>query len=409
MLSTTEIGLIKATVPILREHGLLLTQHFYKRMFQHNPELRNTFNMGNQQNGTQQTALALAVLAYAENIENPGVLLPVLQRIGDKHTSLQITAEQYDIVGNHLLASIGEVLGDAATADLITAWAKAYAQLADLMINLEKSIYLQKAAAPGAWTGWRKFIIDKKVQESDEITSFYLRPEDGLDVSEHQPGQYLSIKVFITALGIYQPRQYSISSAPNSAYYRISVKREPGNEEKESGTVSNFLHDQLAEGAIIEATTPAGDFVLNMTQTTPLVLLSGGVGQTPFVSILDFMTQSLGQQRQVKWAHACRSESVHAFREQINAWQAEHDWFEHIVFYENMETPSKENQLSKDTRSGRMDVAEISEMLLIPEAEYYLCGPKPFIEKAINDLSALGIDRKKLFFEEFGPQTIQMN
>ncbi|MBB2147931.1 NO-inducible flavohemoprotein [Pedobacter gandavensis] len=408
MLSTTEIGLIKATVPILREQGLLLTQHFYKRMFQHNPELRNTFNMGNQQNGTQQTALALAVLAYAENIENPGVLLPVLQRIGDKHTSLQITAEQYDIVGKHLLASIGEVLGDAATADLITAWAKAYGQLADLMINLEKSIYLQKAAVKGAWTGWRKFIIDKKVQESEEITSFYLRPEDGLEVSAHQPGQYLSIKVFVPALGIYQPRQYSISSAPSAEYYRISVKREPGNEQKESGTVSNYLHDQLLEGDVIEATTPAGDFVLNINQTTPLVLLSGGVGQTPFVSILDFLTKS-DQQRQVKWAHACRSESVHAFREQINAWQSEHDWFEHIVFYENTDLASKENSLSKDTRTGRMDVAEISEMLLIPEAEYYLCGPKPFIEKTMKDLSALGIDHKKLFFEEFGPQTIQMN
>lgn len=408
MLSTTEIGLIKATVPILREHGLLLTQHFYKRMFQHNPELRNTFNMGNQQNGTQQTALALAVLAYAENIENPGVLLPVLQRIGDKHTSLQITAEQYDIVGNHLLASIGEVLGEAATAELITAWAKAYAQLADLMINLEKSIYLQKAAADGAWTGWRKFILDKKVQESSEITSFYLRPEDGLEVAKHQPGQYLSIKVFIPALGIYQPRQYSISSAPNADYYRISVKRAPGDENKENGTVSNFLHDQLQEGHLIEATTPAGDFVVNTAQSTPIVLLSGGVGQTPFISMMDFLTQSV-QQRQVKWAHACRSESVHAFREQVNAWQAKHDWFEHIVFYENSEKVSKDQHSSNDSRRGRMDVAEISEMLLIPDAEYYLCGPKPFIEKTMKDLSALGVDAKKLFFEEFGPQTIQMN
>ncbi|WP_316822023.1 NO-inducible flavohemoprotein [Pedobacter gandavensis] len=408
MLSTTEIGLIKATVPILREHGLLLTQHFYKRMFQYNPELRNTFNMGNQQNGTQQTALALAVLAYAENIENPGVLLPVLQRIGDKHTSLQITAEQYDIVGAHLLASIGEVLGDAATADLIAAWAKAYGQLADLMINLEKSIYLEKASVPGAWTGWRKFIIDKKVPESEEITSFYLRPEDGLEVVQHQPGQYLSIKVFVPAVGIYQPRQYSISSAPDAAYYRISVKKEQGNEEKEAGTVSNLLHAQLEEGAVIEATTPAGDFVLSTEHSTPLVLLSAGVGQTPFISILDFLTKS-DQQRQVKWAHACRSENVHAFREQINAWQMEHDWFEHVVFYENIESSTKDNVLSKDSRSGRMNVAEITEMLLIPEAEYYLCGPKPFIEKAINDLSALGVDRKKLFFEEFGPQTIQLN
>jgi nitric oxide dioxygenase len=265
MLSTSEIGLIKATVPILREHGVLLTQHFYKRMFSHNPEFQHVFNMGNQKNGSQQTALALAVLAYAEHIENPSVLLPVLQRIGDKHTSLQISADQYDIVGRHLLASIAEVLGAAATEELLSAWAKAYGQLADLMINLEKSIYLQKAAVKGSWTGWRKFIIDQKTPESDEITSFYLRPEDGLEVAIHKPGQYLSVKVFIPALDIYQPRQYSISSAPDGHYYRISVKKELGTPDKEDGTVSNYLHNVLQEGDVLEASSPAGDFVLNTT------------------------------------------------------------------------------------------------------------------------------------------------
>lgn len=402
MLSTSEIGLIKATVPILREHGVLLTQHFYKRMFSHNPELQHVFNMGNQKNGSQQTALALAVLAYAENIEDPAVLLPVLQRIGDKHTSLQISADQYDIVGRHLLASIGEVLGATATAALLSAWAKAYGQLADLMIHLEKSIYLQKATVKGAWTGWRKFIIDQKVAESEEITSFYLRPEDGLEVAIHKPGQYLSVKVFIPALDIYQPRQYSISSAPDEHYYRISVKKEAGIPGKEDGTVSSYLHNVLREGDVLEASTPAGDFVLNTNQRSPLVLLSGGVGQTPFVSIMDFLSRA-DQQRQVRWAHACRSESVHAFRDQVKNWDAAHDWFEHVVFYENAQNEDQH------TRSGRMDVTEISEMLLIPEADYYLCGPKPFIEKMIVDLSALGVDRKKLFFEEFGPQSIQMN
>lgn len=115
MLSTSEIGLSKATAPILREHGVLLTQHFYKRMFSHNPELQHVFNMGTPKNRVQQTALAMAVLAYAENIENPSVLLPVLQRIGGKHTNLQIIENQHDITGRHLLASIVEVLGAAAT------------------------------------------------------------------------------------------------------------------------------------------------------------------------------------------------------------------------------------------------------------------------------------------------------
>src|SRR5688572_32292465 len=110
MLTAKQKELVKATVPILREHGVALTTHFYKRMFKHNPDLKNTFNMGNQQSGKQQTALAMAVLAYAENIDDPTVLTTAVTRIGHKHVSLSIRPEQYNIVGQNLLASISEVL-----------------------------------------------------------------------------------------------------------------------------------------------------------------------------------------------------------------------------------------------------------------------------------------------------------
>ena len=128
-----QIKLIKATVPVLKEHGVTLTKHFYQRMFTHNPELKHVFNMGNQQNNKQQTALALAVLAYAEHIEDPSVLLPVVDTIGHKHASLDIRPEHYAIVGKHLIASISEVLGEGATPELLEAWTLAYGQLADLM------------------------------------------------------------------------------------------------------------------------------------------------------------------------------------------------------------------------------------------------------------------------------------
>jgi nitric oxide dioxygenase len=125
-MTTDQKNIILATVPILKEHGVLLTTHFYGRMFKHNPELKNMFNMANQQTGKQQTALAMAVLAYAENIANPSVLLPVVDRIGHKHTSIDIRPEHYSIVGQHLIASIAEVLGAGATADILDAWTVAY-------------------------------------------------------------------------------------------------------------------------------------------------------------------------------------------------------------------------------------------------------------------------------------------
>ena len=87
-------------------HGVALTRHFYARMFEHNPELKHIFNQGHQAGGEQQQALAGAVAAYAEQIDDPSVLAPVVTRIEHKHVSLGVRPEHYPIVGKHLLASI---------------------------------------------------------------------------------------------------------------------------------------------------------------------------------------------------------------------------------------------------------------------------------------------------------------
>ncbi|WP_230368690.1 globin domain-containing protein [Paludibacterium denitrificans] len=226
MLDSATRTLVKATVPVLKEHGVTLTTHFYRRMFQHNPELKNIFNQGHQHSGQQQQALAMAVLGYADNIDDPSVLTPVLGRIAHKHVSLGIRAEHYPIVGKHLLASIREVLGDAASDELINAWAAAYGQLADLLIAEENKLYATATVAEGGWSGWRPFKVGRKVVESEEITSFYLYPADGGKAPTFRPGQYISVRQFIADWNLAQLRQYSLSDAPNGEYLRISVKRE---------------------------------------------------------------------------------------------------------------------------------------------------------------------------------------
>ena len=129
--------LVKATIPVLKEHGVALTTYFYQRLFRHNPELKNIFNQSHNETGKQPVALAMAVLAYAENIDDPSVLAPVITLIANKHASVGIRAEHYPIVGKHLLASIREVLGDAASDELIHAWGVAYGALADVFIEAE--------------------------------------------------------------------------------------------------------------------------------------------------------------------------------------------------------------------------------------------------------------------------------
>lgn len=281
MLTQAQKEAIQATVPILKTSGVALTTYFYERMFRHNPELKHVFNQGNQHNSKQAAALAGAVLAYAEHIDNPSVLADALTAIGHKHVSLNIRPEQYELVGRHLLASIREVLVLPADSPLLDAWAMAYDQLASLMAGIESSLYRQTGHRAGGWSGWRPFVIRRKVQESAEITSFYLYPSDGGQVASYLPNQYSSLRLCLPELKLLLPRQYSLSSASNGTYYRIAVKRESGLDCRPDGLISNQLHDRKQEGDLVELTAPAGGFTLDLPQRGPVVLISGGVGQTP--------------------------------------------------------------------------------------------------------------------------------
>ena len=149
MLTQKTKDIVKATAPVLAEHGYAIIKCFYKRMFEAHPELKNVFNMAHQEQGQQQQALARAVYAYAENIEDPGSLTAVLKNIANKHASLGVRPEQYPIVGEHLLAAIKEVLGSAATDEIISAWAQAYGNLADVLMGIESELYERSAVQPG--------------------------------------------------------------------------------------------------------------------------------------------------------------------------------------------------------------------------------------------------------------------
>ncbi|MGE8688717.1 MAG: NO-inducible flavohemoprotein [Achromobacter sp.] len=399
MLSPQIRALVKGTAPVLKTHGVALTRHFYARMFQHNPELKHVFNQGHQAGGEQQQALAGAVAAYAEHIDDPSVLMPVVTRIVHKHVSLGIRPEHYPIVGKHLLASIREVLGEAATDELVDAWAAAYGQLADLLIGEEARLYGESAAKPGGWTGWRAFRVVGKQRESAEITSFYLAPADGGAVPAYQPGQYVSVRLYVPELGLMQPRQYSLSDAPGQDRLRISVKREAGNDQTPAGRVSNALHDRLEEGGVLDVAPPQGDFHLREASKAPVVLLSGGVGLTPMVSILNHLVR-LNDDRQIRFVHGCRNSSVHAMKEHINSIAAERDNVRKAVFYEEV---GHGDQRGRDyDHTGRVDLHAIREEAIVPGADYYLCGPAGFMRAQRQALTSLGVAEDRIHAEAFG-------
>ena len=144
MLSQNTIDIIKSTVPALRQHGVEITTAFYKRMFANNPEIKSMFNMDKQKSGEQPKALAMAVLAAAQNIDNLEAILPAVKNIAKAHVRTNVKAEHYPIIGENLLAAIKEVLGDAATDEIINAWAEAYGEISKVFIQIEKDMYIDQ-------------------------------------------------------------------------------------------------------------------------------------------------------------------------------------------------------------------------------------------------------------------------
>lgn len=396
MLSAASRPYIDASVPVLREHGLAITRHFYASMFDAHPELRNLFNMGNQASGAQQQSLASAVFAYAANIDNAAALGPVLERIVHKHVSVGITPSHYPIVGRHLLGAIKDVLGEAATPELIAAWDEAYWLLAGELIAAEARLSERSHAALGML---RELIVADVDRETDHVVSYYLRTPEGGSPGDFVPGQYVSVSVTLPD-GLVQRRQYSLSDAPGAPHWRITVKREDADVAKPAGQVSNWLHAHLKAGDRIMVSPPYGEFTPRLDAAHPLVLLSAGVGITPMMSMLAELAAK-GSRRDIVFAHAARNGSHMALRRHI-AYAAKQ--LPHLRVVTFFETPQDTEREGADfTHAGRMDVAHLS---LPANADYLLCGPVPFMQTQWRALRDAGVPAERLHREVFGPDAL---
>ncbi|WP_442599058.1 NO-inducible flavohemoprotein [Neobacillus sp. D3-1R] len=398
MLNKQTIEIVKSTVPVLEEHGEKITTRFYQLMFGNHPELLNIFNHANQKQGRQQKALAGTVYAAAQYIDNLEAIIPVVKQIAHKHRSLGIKPEHYPIVGKHLLLAIKDVLGDAATDEIIDAWGQAYNVIADAFISIEDEMYEEAKNQVGGWDGFRRFIVDKKVQESAVITSFYLKPEDTKAIASFIPGQYISVKMTIEGEENTHIRQYSLSDAPNKEYYRISVKKEQ-NDLHPDGMVSNYLHEQINEGDVVEISAPAGDFILDMNKKSSLVLLSGGVGLTPMVSMLNTVVEHQSE-RKVTFIHAAQNGKVHALRDEVNTLSK----YENVLSYVFYDSPTEEDRQNMHFDfEGYITQEWLEDNTDTNSADYYFCGPVPFMKVIYNSLIKLGVTEDRIHFEFFGP------
>jgi len=388
MLTASDRAIVKSTVPLLESGGEALITHFYQTLLNEYPQVRPLFNQAHQANGDQPRALANGVLMYARHIDQLDELGDLVAKIINKHVALQILPEHYPLVGTCLLRAIREVLGaEIATDEVISAWGKAYGQLADILIGAEKAIYDEKAQAVGGWRGARAFKVVGKTPESAEITSFYFAPADGQPILQFTAGQYIGMQLHVNGEEI--RRNYSLSALAGNNQYRISVKREPG------GVASNYLHDHLQVGDNINLFPPSGEFTL-ADSDKPLVLISGGVGITPTLAMLEAALQT---GRPVHFIHCARNGSVHAFRDWIETLASQHPQLKRFYCY------AEDDGVSPAAHAtGLLDQSRLESWL--PESrdvDAYFLGPKGFMATMKRQLKAAGVPDAQVHYEFFGP------
>ncbi|NUS16027.1 MAG: hemin transporter [Streptomyces sp.] len=395
MLSEQSVPVVEATLPAVGASLNTITEVFYRRMFEERPDLlRNLFNRTNQATGSQREALAGAVAAFATLlVERPGERPDaILSRIAHKHVSLGITADQYPLVGRHLMGAVGEVLGDSVTPEVAAAWEEVYWLMANALIAVEARLYAGAGVAAG--DVWQRMEVTERTREADDAVSLVLSRTDGLPTRPFLPGQYVSVRVELPD-GARQIRQYSLSTAPDRKTWRITVKREAAADGTvPDGEVSSWLHDNAEPGDLLDVSIPAGDLVLP-DGDTPLVLASAGIGITPMLSMLDHLARTSAR-RPVTVIHAARSPRDHAHRDE----QAElvgrlanaelHLWYE---------TGARESS-HPGARTGR---AALDHLAPAPGSTAYLCGPLPFMRAVRGDLLAKGLHPSAVHYEVFGP------
>lgn len=390
MLCPASADVVRATLPAVRDHAVEITGVFYPALFAAHPELLDLFNQGNQANGQQRVALASAVATFAEHLLDPGAapFAPIAERIAHKHVSLGIRAEQYPIVGRHLMAAVGTVLGDAVTPEVAAAWDEVYWLLACELIAAEARLYERGGIEPV--TLWRRWRVAKRQDEAVDAVSFTLVPDDGGPVPDFTPGQYVSVAVDLPG-GHRQPRQYSLSQGPARGSLRITVRRLRGLDGSPDGAVSNHLHDHVHADDILLVGPPAGENTL-AAGTGPVLLVSGGIGITPTAAMLDHIART-DPTRRVVVAHAERCADRHALRAEIDHLAAGLTDADVLTWYE--------------TGDGGLPGLMDHDAVPLPEdVTAHLCGPLPFMRHVRDGLVRRGVPADRIHYEVFGPGMI---
>ena len=384
---------IRATLPLVGANVDEITSVFYRTLFANHPALlRNLFNRGNQAQGAQQRALAASIATFATHLVDPDLPHPaeLLSRIGHKHASLGITADQYPIVHDNLFAAIVEVLGaDTVTEDVAAAWDRVYWIMADTLIALEHDIY--EAAGVAAGDVYRRATVVAREEDPSGTVVLSVRTVDGR-LPETAPGQYVSVGVTMPD-GARQLRQYSLINAPGGDVLEFAVKPVGAEGPAPAGEVSTWIASSVHVGDLVDITLPFGDLPAPGRGQRSTLLISAGIGVTPMVGLLEYF-RAASPEHPVHVLHADRGEREHPLKGRQQALVAQLPNATLDVWYEDGA------DAAEGVHAGRMTLADVS----VPaDCEVYLCGNTGFVQALRAQLTERGIPDAQIHCELFSP------
>ena len=256
------------------------------------------------------------------------------------------------------------------------------------------------AERPFPWNGIRKFVVQRKVAESADVRSFYLVPHDARPLPSFKPGQHLTFQLPHPAGGSPLVRCYSLSDRPHTGHYRVTIKRAPA----PAGLGSGLFHDHVGEGDIVDVRAPSGNFFLEPTDPEPVVLIAGGIGVTPLLSMLHTLVHQKSR-RAIWFFYSVRDGAHHLFKAEFATLRRDNPDIQLRVCYTQPGPADKEGE-DYDLK-GRLTVERLKSVLPSNNFRFYYCGPGPMLEALTGDLRRWGVPETHLHFETFGASSVK--
>lgn len=272
--------------------------------------------------------------------------------------------------------------------------------------QLEAALHWARASHPQfkAWVGTRQFVVSAIADEAEGCRSFYLVPEDGRPLPRFESGQYLTFHLPTADQMRPLVRCYSLSDRTHDEYYRITVKLAPGYDGEERASGSRYFHRDVKVGTSLAVEAPQGAFFLDPTDELPVVLIAGGIGVTPILSMAAAMIHRRDR-RPIYLFGGFRNSSEHPFKARLAELAAATPNLQLDISYSR---PLEHDRPEADyAHWGHVNVDRLRQVLPSNNFRYYLCGPPAMMESLVPALLEWGVPAEHINYEAFGPASVR--